>query len=68
MTISPTDPTWLAVAEEIKSRIEEARDEIERMQPDADTAFIRGRIAELRDLLKLAGAVKMHAIPQPPTY
>lgn len=48
--------TWAAIQEHARARIEALRDELERTADNEESQMIRGAIAELRDLLKLADA------------
>jgi hypothetical protein len=68
MTISPNNLVWLEVAARIKADIETARTDLERTQPEAESAFTRGRIAYARSLLNMNDPVKKPAFPESPSY
>jgi hypothetical protein len=69
MTISKTNETWLVIAAWAKTEIEKAHVEMEQLirYPGSDD-FTRGRIAMLRDLLRLPDGEKKPTIPESPTY
>jgi hypothetical protein len=68
MTISKTNETWLVIAAWAKTEIEKAHVENEKPADEVSTAFTRGRIAMLRNLLKLSDVERKPVIPQVPGY
>lgn len=43
---------WLAIQTLIRQRLTALHESLEILQPEANTNFIRGQIAELRDLIR----------------
>ncbi len=55
MIVNPHEMSWLAVEKHARTEIERHRDRLETEGlMDTETQFIRGKIAALRDVLKLA--------------
>jgi hypothetical protein len=46
-------PLWVKLKEHIQERIDKHRQDNDKMLPTDDTIKLRGRIAELKDLLSL---------------
>lgn len=54
--VDRTSPTWLRVKEQLEERLAELRAQNDKTATEAQTEKLRGRIAEVKDLIALGNS------------